>query len=122
TPPDSTLTTCVRLAVRLPGERDPILGIIGSWTVILTWNGVMALMIASLVQTYLKEGRTGTFWFATAILSPFVLIGVALAVLALVGTVYSVLIAVRVTRPLLEVSAYPLRLGQTYDLFLAQPA
>src|SRR5262249_52377095 len=71
--------------------------------------------------TYLKEGRTGTFWFATAILSPFVLIGVALAVLALVGTVYSVLIAVRVTRPLLEVSAYPLRLGQTYDLFLAQP-
>src|SRR5262249_48245192 len=111
----------VRLAVRLPGERDPILGIIGSWAVILTWNGVMALMIASSVQTYLKEGRTGTFWFATAILSPFVLIGLALAVLALVGTVYTVLIAVRVTRPVLEVSTYPIRLGETYDLFLSQP-
>jgi hypothetical protein len=111
----------VRLAVRLPGSRDPILGIIGSWAVILAWNGVMALMIASLVQTYLKEGRTGTFWFATAILSPFVLIGLALAVLALVGTVYTVLIAMRVTRPVLEVSTYPFRLGETYDLFLSQP-
>ena len=110
-----------RLAIRLPGNRDSILGIIGSWAVILIWNGVMALMIASLVQTYLKEGRTDTFWFATAIVSPFVLIGLALAVLALVGTGYSVLIAVRVTRPLLEVSAYPLRLRQTYDFFLSQP-
>jgi hypothetical protein len=111
----------VRLAVRLPGERDPILGIIGSWAVILTWNGIMALMIARLVQTYLKEGKTGTFWFATAILSPFVLIGLALAVLVLVGTVYTVLIAMRVTRPVLEVSTYPFRLGETYDLFLSQP-
>lgn len=111
----------VRLAVRLPGERDSILGIMGSWAVILAWNGVMALIIASLAQTYLKEGRTGTFWFATAIVSPFVLIGLALAVLALVGTVYTVLIAMRVARPLLEVSAYPLRLGETYELFLSQP-
>jgi hypothetical protein len=110
-----------RLAVRLPGDRDSFLGIIGNWAVILIWNGVMALMIAGLVQTYLKEGRTGTFWIATAIVSPCVLIGLALAVLALIGTVYTVLTAVRVTRPLLEVSAYPLRLGQTYDVFLSQP-
>src|SRR5262249_42888288 len=87
---------------------------------ILVWNGVMALIIASLAQTYLKEGRTGTFWFATAVVSPFALIGLALAVLALVGTVYTILIGVRVSRPLLEVSAYPLRLGKSYNLFLSQ--
>ena len=49
------------------------------------------------------------------------LIGLALAVLVLVGTVYTVLIAMRVTRPVLEVSTYPFRLGETYDLFLSEP-
>jgi len=111
----------VMLAVRLPGEPNPILGILCSWGVILAWNGVVAMIVASLVQTSLREGRTGTFWVATAVISPFALIGLALAVLALVGTVYTVLIAVRVTRPLVEISAYPLRLGETYDVFLSQP-
>lgn len=110
---DLTNSPGTRLRYRLPMTRSPGWILTGSLAFCLLWNGIVAVFVAMALGGHLSGDPD---WFLTALLVPFVLIGL--------GAIYyflrQLLLATGIGPTFVELSGHPLIPGESYRAFLSQ--
>jgi len=102
-----------RLAFRLPASTQWVWGMGVSLTACLVWNGLVAVLLALAIRGHLRGQHD---WVLTALIVPFLWIGVGLAVYF----VRQFVLVTGIGPTLLEISEQPLRPGGRYRLFVSQ--
>jgi len=114
-PRDVNLTNSpgIKLAYRLPITRSPgwQLLLVGSFS--LLWNGMVSVLIVLAVGKHLADKPD---WYLTALVVPFLAIGIA----ALYSWFRLLLLATAIGPTSLEISDHPIYPGQHYRVYLTQ--
>lgn len=114
--PDATNITNspgTNLAFRLPAMASSTWALAFMLSACLVWNGTVGVFLAGAVKGHLAGNPD---WLLTAFIVPFVVIGLWLAYFL----VRRLLVTSAIGPTLVEISAQPLRPGESYRLFLSQ--
>jgi hypothetical protein len=103
----------IRLAYRLPTSGSPVVGVAAAAALALLWSGLWVVLLV-VVITGLRQGRPR--WVLTGLLLPFGAIGFW----ALRYFVAQLRATAGVGATIAEISAHPLRPGETCRLYVAQ--
>jgi hypothetical protein len=114
-PRDANLTNSpgIRLAYRLPVTNAGTWVLFAATGFFLIWNTITTALVFVAARSHLSHDPN---WFLTAFVMPFVGIGLW----ASYYFVQQLLLHTGIGPTTLEISAHPLRPGQTYQLFLSQ--
>jgi hypothetical protein len=112
-PTDAKSSPGTRLMYRLPIATSPGWQLFGAFCACIVWNAITGVFVAFAIRSHFKGDPE---WFLTFFIIPFVLIG-----LVLVFVLFrQLLIATGIGPTRMEVSHYPLRPGESCDLYLCQ--